>query len=336
MSMFSIPDELMPSGKIFDEMTKETKALMPAEFAGAVNLMAHPLAGMAAMSALGLGFASHAAGIWFGALSGATAASQRMMNSAFEDYSAGVDEFRDTARTPATRARAAASALIAEVGAAPAAGDTGLSKRVAEKADRVLRIVETPPSVVPEAAPKVAKTGGRKAAEAAAPTQEVQPIAAVEQPVAKAGPRAEEVEPIVDEVVPATEAPEVVAVAPAAVEVAAIEEVVAIETATAPVQLEAPPAVAEVAPVVAEAVPASPRKPAAIEKPEAPDDLKAISGIGPKLEQVLNGFGVWTYAQVAGWDRQEIAWVDDTLGFKGRIDRDGWIGQAAALAGARR
>jgi len=73
-------------------------------------------------------------------------------------------------------------------------------------------------------------------------------------------------------------------------------------------------------------------KPRAIERPAAPDDLKAISGIGPKLEQVLNGLGVWTFAQIAAWEKQEIAWVDDYLSFKGRIDRDGWIAQAKSLA----
>jgi NADH-quinone oxidoreductase subunit E len=73
------------------------------------------------------------------------------------------------------------------------------------------------------------------------------------------------------------------------------------------------------------------RQPKPAERPAAPDDLKAISGIGPKVEQVLNGFGVWTYAQVAGWTPEEIAWVEDTLGFKGRIGRDGWLAQAARL-----
>ncbi|TIM95503.1 MAG: NADH-ubiquinone dehydrogenase, partial [Mesorhizobium sp.] len=29
---------------------------------------------------------------------------------------------------------------------------------------------------------------------------------------------------------------------------------------------------------------------------------------------------------------EEIAWVDDYLSFKGRIGRDNWLGQAAALA----
>lgn len=77
------------------------------------------------------------------------------------------------------------------------------------------------------------------------------------------------------------------------------------------------------------------KKPAMIERPQTPDDLKAISGIGPKLEQVLNGLGVWTFGQIAGWTEQEVAWADDYLGFKGRIGRDDWIGQAATLAGGK-
>jgi len=75
-----------------------------------------------------------------------------------------------------------------------------------------------------------------------------------------------------------------------------------------------------------------PRRPRAVELPLVPDDLKAISGIGPKVEKVLNDLGVWTYAQVAGWKKEEIAWLDDYLSFKGRIDRDGWVAQAARLA----
>ncbi|WP_244478733.1 MULTISPECIES: NADH-ubiquinone dehydrogenase [unclassified Mesorhizobium] len=77
------------------------------------------------------------------------------------------------------------------------------------------------------------------------------------------------------------------------------------------------------------------RQPQGMEKPRKPDDLKAIAGVGPKLEQVLNGFGVWTYRQIAAWKAEEIAWMEDALGFKGRIGRDDWLGQAARLAGKK-
>ncbi|MER8816875.1 NADH-ubiquinone dehydrogenase [Mesorhizobium sp. M0965] len=78
------------------------------------------------------------------------------------------------------------------------------------------------------------------------------------------------------------------------------------------------------------------KQPKAMDRPAEPADLKAISGIGPKLEKVLNGLGIWTYAQIAAWTPQEIAWVEDYLSLKGRIGRDGWIGQAAALAGVKK
>lgn len=61
------------------------------------------------------------------------------------------------------------------------------------------------------------------------------------------------------------------------------------------------------------------------------DDLKRISGIGPKLEQVLNGMGVRRYADVALWSDKDVQRIDDQLGFGGRIARDGWVAQAKAL-----
>jgi len=64
----------------------------------------------------------------------------------------------------------------------------------------------------------------------------------------------------------------------------------------------------------------------------AADDLKKISGVGPKLEQTLNELGIYHYAQVAKLTKADIAWVDERLRFKGRIERDDWIGQAKALA----
>ncbi len=61
------------------------------------------------------------------------------------------------------------------------------------------------------------------------------------------------------------------------------------------------------------------------------DDLKVISGIGPKLEQTLNGLGIFHYEQIAGWRAQDVSEVDDLLSFKGRIERDDWIAQAKKL-----
>ncbi|GEO86381.1 MULTISPECIES: NADH-quinone oxidoreductase subunit NuoE [Alphaproteobacteria] len=73
-------------------------------------------------------------------------------------------------------------------------------------------------------------------------------------------------------------------------------------------------------------------RPSAVEKPATPDDLKMISGVGPKIEGILNGLGIYTFAQVAGWKKAEREWVDGYLKFAGRIERDDWVKQAKALA----
>lgn len=62
------------------------------------------------------------------------------------------------------------------------------------------------------------------------------------------------------------------------------------------------------------------------------DDLKRISGVGPKIEGILNGLGIYHYDQIAGWTAAETVWVDSHLNFKGRIDREDWIAQARTLA----
>ena len=59
-----------------------------------------------------------------------------------------------------------------------------------------------------------------------------------------------------------------------------------------------------------------------------PDDLKRISGVGPKLEGVLHENGVFHFDQIAAWNASDIAYMDDKLSFKGRIERDDWIAQA--------
>ncbi|MCC1480565.1 50S ribosomal protein L21 [Roseibaca sp. Y0-43] len=62
------------------------------------------------------------------------------------------------------------------------------------------------------------------------------------------------------------------------------------------------------------------------------DDLKKISGVGPKLEGLLHENGVFHFDQIAAWGPSEIAYMDDKLSFKGRIERDGWIDQAKQFA----
>ncbi|MEL6608441.1 MAG: 50S ribosomal protein L21 [Pseudomonadota bacterium] len=63
-----------------------------------------------------------------------------------------------------------------------------------------------------------------------------------------------------------------------------------------------------------------------------PDDLKKISGVGPKLEGLLHENGVFHFDQIAAWGPAEIAYMDDKLSFKGRIERDNWIAQATEFA----
>jgi len=61
------------------------------------------------------------------------------------------------------------------------------------------------------------------------------------------------------------------------------------------------------------------------------DDLKVISGIGAVIEKKLNGFGVYTYQQIAKWSPEIISEFDSLLSFKGRIERDQWLTQAKEL-----
>ncbi len=199
-----------------ERMKHEMTATLPKEMASAANLMVHPAAGAMALSALGFGLASQAAGTWLGAMSAAAEVSQRFWQPV-------MDELNEKA-----------------------------------EADGVAPVVESLP-VTPRARP-------------APDVEKVQAVV----PLKVAAPKRESRE------------------------------------AAKPVTTQAAPS--------------------AMVRPETPDDLKLIAGIGPKLEQVLNAQGIWTYAQIAAWTAPEIAWVEDLLGFAGRIGRDGWIAQAASLA----
>lgn len=230
MSLNSRPDHFMPDLDPFEKMNQELTRMMPKEMASAVNLLAHPVAGAAAMSALGIGLANHAFGVWMGALSGAAQASQRLFQPIVDDFEAGAERFSETATSSSTKARAATKTLIAE---------------------------------------------------AQSFANDVNDIAANSMDDARS--------------------------------------VADVDAAAEPAGL----------------MPEDFKQPKAMDRPAKPADLKAISGIGPKLEKVLNGLGIWTFGQIAAWTPEEIAWVDDYLSFKGRIDRDGWLGQAAALARAK-
>jgi predicted flap endonuclease-1-like 5' DNA nuclease len=120
------------------------------------------------------------------------------------------------------------------------------------------------------------------------------------------------------------------------------------EDTVAPAAAVAAPIVA--APVVAKAVePPPPPKPvpvaapvslAKMERPRGiamarngkPDDLLRISGVGPKNEKILHSLGYFHFDQIAGWTKENVAWVDDHLKFNGRIDHEEWINQARLLA----
>ena len=78
---------------------------------------------------------------------------------------------------------------------------------------------------------------------------------------------------------------------------------------------------------------ASGTPPPALAAPEgSADDLKKISGVGPGIEKTLNKLGVFHYRQIAAFTPDNIAWVDQHLRFKGRIEREKWIEQAKTLA----
>lgn len=98
---------------------------------------------------------------------------------------------------------------------------------------------------------------------------------------------------------------------------------------TAKVKAEAASKTVPPAPVI---MPEDFRAPKALARPAKPDDLKLLDGVGPRLEQTLNSLGVWTYAQVAAWTPEEIAYVEDMTGLNGAAATNNWLSRAASLA----
>jgi len=64
-------------------------------------------------------------------------------------------------------------------------------------------------------------------------------------------------------------------------------------------------------------------------------DLKAVKGIGPKIEMLLRGQGVTTVAQIAAWTDADISEIAQKIGVKAaRIRKDDWVASAKRLVGS--
>ena len=227
MSTSSIPGEPLRDANEAARLNEDLSPSLPPEIAGAVNLLVHPLAGAAAFSALGIGLASHAFGVWMGAVSSAAEMSERLFSSMEAGMRSDSRSFGRHGGSPAQRAASTARALMA---------DAHSASHEPEKASAKVS------GSVPARVDARTDSKGKEAVSASAILQ-----------------------------------------------------------------------------------------PQASPRPATPDDLKVISGIGPKLEKVLNGLGIWTYSQIAGWEKAEIAWMNRHLSFNGRIERDDWIAQARTL-----
>lgn len=93
---------------------------------------------------------------------------------------------------------------------------------------------------------------------------------------------------------------------------------------------EAPKEDAPKAEAKAEAKPAKKSEAKADAKP-VKDDVKLIGGVGPALEKKLAALGITSLKQIAEFTAEDIERVDGELSFKGRIEREDWIGQAKDL-----
>lgn len=65
----------------------------------------------------------------------------------------------------------------------------------------------------------------------------------------------------------------------------------------------------------------------------APDDLEIIKGIGPVINRELIAMGIVTFAQLVALTPAQIDYIEDKIGFPGRVAREHWIEQARELMG---
>lgn len=213
---------------------------------------------------------------------------------------------------------AAATAIGFGIASQMAGAFFGALQGAMEASNRQKAAGETPSATAPVEAPAATET---PAPTASAAVSEPAPIA--EKPKAK---------PVAPARKTAAPAPKAAAPAPKAAVTAPKAESVkkpAAKAKVATAKAAAPKAPAK--PVVEAKTVKAPKAKTVKAKAPAGGDLKQISGIGPKLVEVLNGLGVTSLAEVAAWDEADIARFDKELGFEGRISRDDWVGQAKAL-----
>jgi large subunit ribosomal protein L21 len=105
------------------------------------------------------------------------------------------------------------------------------------------------------------------------------------------------------------------------------------EAKPAKAEVKAKPAKAEAKEKKPPKAPAKPAEATPFKRPKGePDDLKKITGVGPVLEGKLNAIGITRFDQIAAFTAKDLAKVDELLNFKGRAERDDWVGQAKKLA----
>lgn len=64
----------------------------------------------------------------------------------------------------------------------------------------------------------------------------------------------------------------------------------------------------------------------------APDDLTLIEGVSLQQQSTFYSLGVFHFDQIAAWNADHVAWIDQYLRLGGRIDEEAWVDQAAELA----
>lgn len=98
--------------------------------------------------------------------------------------------------------------------------------------------------------------------------------------------------------------------------------------------LAAPIAEEEAAPEPAPPPPTRSAKPAMLASARngAPDDFTLIEGVSLLQQTTLYSIGVFHFDQIAAWTPENVAWVDQYLRLRGRIEEEEWVEQAGDLA----